>query len=162
MPIRYVLTKASATGEQITTEVAQCDPVTGQVMHSDAQLEMMLERAIKVSDERMIHMNMLMLEAMKLHTYCDEQTWIKLRQLLEVLCGRMQAAVLAARWQSEIEETADLEAGRQRYAEEQERLVKEMQDSAPQLVMESDDIVSEHREAATQLAFIDNHDHRSA
>ncbi|MGL5936905.1 MAG: hypothetical protein ACRCZI_14920 [Cetobacterium sp.] len=115
MPRRYVITKSTAQGEQITTEVAQCHPVTGDVMHTDDELRVMVSDALSVSNERMVEMNIAMLEAMDLHQYFDSVTWVRFKQLIEVLYGRLQAATLAARWQSEVEETHELESQRLSY-----------------------------------------------
>jgi hypothetical protein len=112
VPYRYVITKASGQGEQITAEVAQCDPVTGKVMHSDVEMTKMLQHALSLTETRMAEMNVRMLEAYELSKYFSTDMWQRIKSILDILAGRQTAAMVANRWESEIEETRDLEAGR--------------------------------------------------
>ncbi len=112
MPYRYVITKASGQGEQITSEIAQCHPVTGDVMHSEVEMTRMIQHALKVSETRMSEMNINMLEAYELSKYFTPEIWQRVIAILDILAGRQSAAMVSARWQSEVEETRDLENGR--------------------------------------------------
>jgi translation elongation factor EF-Ts len=116
MPISFQVVKASAMGEQLTASIVQCNPVTGEREHDNNEMEELLNNAVAALDERMIVMNMRLLEAQQLQPYCHPSVWIKVQQVMEVLCGRMGVELLKARWQSEIEETADLEAERAKHA----------------------------------------------
>jgi hypothetical protein len=116
MPISFQVVKASAMGEQLTASIVQCNPVTGDKEHTVDEMEELLNNCVAALDDRMIIMNMRLLEAQQLQPYCDPSVWIKVQQVMEVLCGRMSMELLRARWQSEIEETAELEALRAEYA----------------------------------------------
>lgn len=112
MPTRIAISKECASGEHISVEVMQSNPVTGQNMHTDDEMKKIMEKALTLVDERMIEMNMRMLETRNLEQFFDQQTWQRFRQVLEVIYGRMSVDTLAHRWQSEKEETAELEAAR--------------------------------------------------
>ena len=113
MPLRFVVTKSTAQGEQITAEVAQCDPVTGKVMHSDDDLYVMLGEVNGLVDSRMTEMNVRMLEAYHLDKYFDRPTWQMIESILDILAGRQSAAMVVQRWDASREETEALERGRQ-------------------------------------------------
>lgn len=112
MPLRYVVTKVSGQGEQITAEIAQCHPVTGNIMHNESELTRLFQQALSVSETRMMEMNVRMLEAYELSKYFEPMIWQRVLAILDILAGRQTANMVAARWQSEHEETADLEQGR--------------------------------------------------
>lgn len=112
MPIRYVLTKVTGQGEQITAEIAECNPITGKSMHSRSELQEMLKETNKITSDRMVEMNMAMLESYEFSRYFDPGIWIMFKQMVEVLYGRIQASTLIARWESAVEETAELERQR--------------------------------------------------
>lgn len=112
MPVRMIVSKDSAAGENISVEVNQINPVTGVQVHTEDEMKKIMANSISILDDRMVEMNMRMLETENLQTYFDQQTWQRFRQLTEVIYGRMSVATLAHRWQSEREETAELEAVR--------------------------------------------------
>lgn len=112
MPVRIIVSKDCAAGESISVEVTQSNPVTGATMHTEQEMKAIMERAITIVDDRMVEMNMRMLESKDFQRFFDAQTWQRFRQILEVIYGRMSVETLAHRWQSEREETAELEAAR--------------------------------------------------
>lgn len=113
MPLRFAVTKSTGQGEQLVIDVCQWNPVTGEIVHETVdEMQKVLEHAMKFSDIRMMEMNMRHLEASRLDKYFDDQTWQKVVSILDILSGRQNAAQVALRWHSEIEETQDLEAAR--------------------------------------------------
>lgn len=120
MSLRYNIVKTTATGEQLIVDINQCNPITGAQDYTKEELDALVEESIAFADARMIDMNMRMLEAYQLNQFMTEQELLKLKQVLEVLCGRMSPQQLLNRWQSAQEETAELEAGRLAYAQQLE------------------------------------------
>jgi hypothetical protein len=107
------VTKITANGEQIVVDVAQWNPVTGEIVHEDvSEVTRLADEALKLGDIRMVEMNTRMLEAYNLEKFCHPTTWAKILSVLDILSGRVSADVVARRWQSEIEENEELEAGR--------------------------------------------------
>lgn len=119
MPLQYSITKVTATGESIIVHIGQCHPVSGEVMHSVEEMDAMLQKASDSTTERMFDMNMAMLEAYHLDAYFDPGVWLRVKQVMEVLAGRMQAQVLQHRWESAREETAEMERMRAVHAQQQ-------------------------------------------
>lgn len=112
MPVRMAITKTTGQGEQFVVDVCQWNPVTGEVLHNVSELTELANNALSLADLRLLEMNTRMLEAYSLEKYCQPATWAKILSILEVMCGRVTVDTVARRWQSEIEETAELEAGR--------------------------------------------------
>lgn len=107
------ITKATANGEQFVVDVCQWNPVTGDMVHdSVAEMTELAEGMLKLGDLRLLDMNTRMLEAYNLEKYFDPVTWARVVSILDILAGRQTAHTVVQRWQSEIEETAELEAGR--------------------------------------------------
>ena len=111
MPIRYVVAEQIGTG-QITADVCQWNPVTGDIVHTEYEMHQLLIRECEHLAERRTLQNIRMLEAYGLEQWCDAPTWTKIGQVLDVLAGRMNATTLAHRWQSGVEETQELEEQR--------------------------------------------------
>ena len=117
MPIRLVVTKQTATGEQVQIDVVQWNPVTGDMVHSDiAELSQLVDDAMDIVDVRTEEMGIRVLEAYNLDKYFDPPTWSRVVSILDIISGKQSAATVSARWQSEVEETAELEAGRAAYS----------------------------------------------
>lgn len=112
MPLRFAITKATAQGETMVVDVCQWNPVSGEVLHTVDEMNAMADEALKLSDARLLEMNVRILEAESLEAYCTPVEWGKILSIIDVMCGRMRADTLRHRWQSAIEETAELEAGR--------------------------------------------------
>jgi len=113
MPIRMALTKATGQGEQIVIDVCQWNPVTGDIVHEGvADMQALFDEVLAQADVRLMDMNTRMLEAYELEKYFPPGMWSKIVALLDILAGRQDASTVARRWQSEVEETAELEAGR--------------------------------------------------
>jgi len=106
--IRYVITKSTAQGEQLTVEVAQCNPVTGETEHTREEVAELVDDAVAHADMRMIDMNLKMLEAYELEKHFDPHTWNKVISILDILAGRQTAAMVVQRWEASIEETQAL------------------------------------------------------
>ena len=113
MPIRYAVTRVTGQGEQVTTDVCQWNPVTGDIIHQTTEeMHKLLSEALSYADLRMHEMNLRALEGYNLQHYCSAETWGKIVDVIDVICGRQDGSNVARRWQAAIEETAELEAGR--------------------------------------------------
>ena len=113
MPIRMAITKVSGQGEQLVIDVSQWNGVTGEIVHKDiSEMSDLFNQALAFADIRLQEMNMRMLEAYNLEVYFKPETWQKVVAILDILAGRQSVDTVLRRWQSEVEETADLEAGR--------------------------------------------------
>lgn len=112
MPARFAITKSTAQGETMVTDICQWNPVTGEICHSIDEMTAMADEVLKLSDMRLLEMNTRVLEAESLEQYCTPEEWGKILSVIDVMCGRMSADLVKRRWQSALEETAELELGR--------------------------------------------------
>lgn len=112
MPLRSVVTKNSGEGEQITIEVTQCNVVSGDENHTDADFYRMLDTTKTYLDSRTLEMNTRMLEAYGLDSHFDLPTWQKIIAIFDILAGRQSAAQVVQRWNAAIEENETLAKGR--------------------------------------------------
>ena len=113
MPVRMAVTKVSGQGEQLVIDVSQWNGVTGEIVHKDmSEMSSLLDEALALADLRVQEMKLRMLEAYNLEVYFKPETWQRVVSILDILAGRQSADTVLRRWQSEVEETADLEAGR--------------------------------------------------
>jgi hypothetical protein len=113
MPVRLAVTKQTASGEQLVVDVCQWNPVTGDIIHEDiSELTRLADECMKLGDIRSLEMHTRMLEAYNLKDYCTPEVWYRILSVLDILAGKVTADTVARRWQSEIEETAELESGR--------------------------------------------------
>mgnify|MGYP003575298538 CR=1 FL=1 len=113
MPIRMAVTKQTANGEQFVADVCQWNPVTGEIVHEDiSELTRLVDETLKLADYRLMEMNVRSLESRQLQRYFEPAVWMKVRTILDIIAGRVDVDTVAARWESEVEETQELEAGR--------------------------------------------------
>lgn len=129
MPLRIAVTKVVGNNEQMVFDIAQWNPVTGDIMHDSVEeMHDLLNEAVKFADVRALELDTRMLEGYELRKYCTPAEWTKLLDILEVVTGKQDISTIARRWQSAVEETADLESARlqaaykQRVLEESARL----------------------------------------
>ena len=101
--------KESAQGERITAEIAQCNPITGDIEHSEEEMLRLLDVAIDHAEMRMADCNFRMLEAYGFQQYFSVEVWQRVKTILDVLAGRITAASVVNMWQASIEETQELE-----------------------------------------------------
>lgn len=114
MPLRVAITKQTASGEQFVTDVCQWNPVTGEICHEDvSEMSRLADEMLKLADMRSMEMHTRMLEAYSLREHCTPETWYKIQSVLDILAGNVSADTVARRWQSEIEENAELVAARE-------------------------------------------------
>lgn len=122
MPIRMAITKVSGQGEQLVIDISQWNPVTGEIVHEDmGEMFLLQHEALQAADLRLQEMNLRHLEAYQLEKWCTPNEWQKIGDVLEILSGRVDAATVAHRWKSALEETAALEDGRLAYAIQQQK-----------------------------------------
>lgn len=115
MPVRMAITKQTASGEQFVVDVCQWNPVTGNILHKDiSEMTQLADECLKLADLRASVMHQRMLEGYGLHQYCRPETWLKIQSVLDILAGNISADTVVRRWQSEIEENAELKASRSR------------------------------------------------
>lgn len=113
MPVRMQITKQTTNGEHCVVDVCQWNPVTGEIMHdSVGELCSLADEGFKLADTRALEMHVRMLEAYQLQQYCSPAEWSRIVSLLDIISGRDTASNVARRWQSEQEETAELEQAR--------------------------------------------------
>jgi hypothetical protein len=105
------ITKQTANGEQFVVDVCQWNPVTGAVMHKDvSEMSELADACLQLADARSMEMHTRMLEAYSLREYCTPEVWYKIQSVLDIIAGNIRADTVARRWQSEIEESAELAA----------------------------------------------------
>ncbi len=110
MPVRIAITKVVGSNEQMVFDVCQWNPVTGDIAHADiSEMSELLDEAIKFADVRAFELNTRMLEGYEAQKYCTPSEWTKILDILEVISGRQQLDTVIRRWQSAVEETAELE-----------------------------------------------------
>jgi hypothetical protein len=117
MGIRMALTKQSAIGEQFVVDVGSWNPVTGELDYDS--IDSMLEAAqsmLKLADVRTEEMHLRMLEGYNVRKYVTQDQWTKILDVLEVICGKQSMETVVRRWESALEETAELEQGRLEHA----------------------------------------------
>lgn len=114
MPLRFVVTKQTAQGEQIQADVVQWNPVTGVIEHDNFEdMLRIMDQALASSDVRMQDMNLRMLEAYQMDKYFTPDTWQRITAILDVLAGRQSAAQVVQRWHDTQEENDALAEARQ-------------------------------------------------
>lgn len=114
MSVRIVMTKQTASGEQIQIDIPSWNPVTGVVEHfSVAEMSQVFDDVMQTVDMRSQEMHMRMLEAYNMRDYCIPEIWSKLVDLLDILSGKQSIDTVQRRWVSSIEETEALEQARQ-------------------------------------------------
>lgn len=117
MPLRMAITKQTAQGEQFVVDVCQWNPVTGEICHENMdELTQLADEALKLGDCRVLEMNTRMLEAYALEQYFTPAVWARVIAILDIFAGRQTADTVARRWQSEREETEELEQARMQHA----------------------------------------------
>lgn len=114
MSVRIVMTKQTASGEQIQIDIPSWNPVTGAVEHTSVdEMSQVFDDVMKTVDMRSQEMHMRMLEAYNMRDYCTPEIWSKLVDLLDILSGKQSIDTVQRRWVSSIEETEALEQARQ-------------------------------------------------
>ena len=113
MPVRIAITKQTATGESVVVDGCQWNPVTGTIDHTVSELKQLITEMLSLADDRANEMNMRVIEAAGIRDYCTPQEWNKILSIFDIIEGRATAHMVAQRWQSSIEETRELEQGRQ-------------------------------------------------
>lgn len=115
--IRFGIVKSTGQGEQVTIEVCDKNPFNGNTDYKTIQqMQQAVTEALHLSDERLQEMNGRMLAAYEFEKYCSQEQWTKIYDILEILAGRVNPTTILHRWQSSIEETAELERVRNEYA----------------------------------------------
>lgn len=116
MPIRIAMTKVVGT-EQFVADVAQWNPVTGNVAHKtvDEMVEL-LDQSMRYCDIRAMDMQSRNLEVEGVRQFCTPTEWMKIRDVLDIMAGRNTAYNVVTKWQSEKEENEALEQSRLEYA----------------------------------------------
>lgn len=108
MPVNIGIVKVTASGEQITVHASQANAVTGEWEYATVEeMAQAMKPAFDFVDDRTEEMNMRMLTALTLEKYCMPEEWVKCREVMEILFGRVDAATIAHRWQSRVEEAVD-------------------------------------------------------
>src|SRR5262245_38881197 len=120
MPLRAAIVKGTATGENVTVDVCQWNPVTGEVMHTVAEMQQMAQEMLAIADVRQHEMNMSMLEVYNFEKYVPADVWPMVVSILDVLAGRIHPDELIRRWESAREENADLARMREAYVRDGE------------------------------------------
>ena len=114
MPVRFAITKVSGQGEQLVVDIAQWNPVTGEIIHKDIDdMVSLMDDALSMADDRLQEMNLRMLEAYQLESYFIPGEWQKVISILDILAGRQDALQVKRTWDSIREENAALEQARE-------------------------------------------------
>lgn len=114
MPFRLAITKVSAQGEQISIDIPSWNPVTGEIVHNNAEeMSALFNEAMALADTRLLEMNMRMLEARDVRKYFDDEHWMKLVAIFDVLAGRQDITTVVQRWEDTAEENRELAEARE-------------------------------------------------
>jgi len=114
MSVRIVMTKTTGQGEQVQIDIPSWNPVTGVIEYNSiSEMSKAFDEVTAITDIRLQDMNLRLLEAYDLKKYCSGEVWSKVVDILDILSGKQTADTVSRRWQSSIEETAELEAGRE-------------------------------------------------
>jgi len=113
VPLRYAITKESGQGENLVVDVCQWNPVNGTIEHTTVEeMNALMTEGLKIADSRLLEMNTRMLSAYGLEKYFTPKEWNRVISILDILSGRQTPYQVVSRWESEIEETRELENGR--------------------------------------------------
>jgi hypothetical protein len=105
--------KQSGQGEQITVDIAQWNPVSGEICHDVNEMSDLFNSAMDIADLRIFEMNTRMMEAYKLREFFKPEEWSKVVSILDILAGRVDVATVRKRFDDAAEETRELEEMRQ-------------------------------------------------
>lgn len=121
MPLRFVITKATGTGENCQIDLPQWNPVTGEIMYATTEeMERVFDEALKFVDTRASDLNLRLLEAYDFQSFFPIEIWQQVRDVLDVISGKQSAYDVTRRWNAAKEETEALEQGRLAYALDQQ------------------------------------------
>jgi hypothetical protein len=126
MPFRLTIFQHTANGEQLTVEVSQINPITGEKDDNDT-IQEAFRFAQEEIDRRLYNMNMRHLEAMGLirdNHYFPVEYQQKFLMLMQVLGGQLDAKRVKMIWDSEIEETLELQKEREAHRPERGSLIE--------------------------------------
>jgi hypothetical protein len=108
------LQKETGTGEHLLVHIEQYNPITGEMVHEDiAEMAEVMEQALHYSDTRLHQMNMRHITAYQLESFFEPGEWLKVLSILDIIAGRVDAAIVRKRWESIREENAALTAARE-------------------------------------------------
>jgi hypothetical protein len=110
---RIAVTKPTAT-EQIAVDMPSWNPVTGEP--SGITVEEMkdsISEALTILDDRAEQSHMRTLAVYGLLQYIPDDARTKVIEIVDILTGKADPALVMQRWKAAVEETEDLEAARQ-------------------------------------------------
>lgn len=119
VPMRLSMIVATGTGEQLSIDCPNWNPVTGEMIATQEAQKQAIQKAFEEADFRRQQMAMRVLEVNKFRSYFDGQTWMRIVGIIDILAGRISAEDLLMRWYSEAEETAELERIREDHLQAQ-------------------------------------------
>jgi hypothetical protein len=125
MPVHMSVVKDIGGGESITINISQVNPVTGEVEYTNpGEMKEVFDEVLEMAEDRMQDMVTRIMETAQLRQWCSPDEWDKIVSVVDIIAGRVEAHVVAKRWQSKQEENAELAEGRRVAA--QQAMVEDM------------------------------------
>jgi hypothetical protein len=113
MPVHMSVVKDIGGGESITINISQVNPVTGEVEYTDpGEMQKVFDEVLNMAEDRMQDMVARIMETAQLRQWCTPNEWDKIVSVVDIIAGRVEAHVVAKRWQSKQEENEALAEGR--------------------------------------------------